>query len=432
MFRLLLCSYFFPPIGGSGAQRPTKFARYLPTIGYQPIVVTGPGRAVGRWTPADSTLQRELPTDLELYRVPGPEPENKSWDARAERWFRIRSPWTRWWQQGVVSAAESLSEVDAVWTIMPPYASAEPSIQLSRLLGRPWVADLGDPWALDEMMMYPSRVHLFLERARMRRTLSTAAAIVMSTNEAVRRVRDFIPAFTGPILSIGNGYDDTDFAQGPGLKRSDGKFRIVHTGYLHTEQGLRQRNLGRIRRLMGGEVAPVDVLARSHFHLIEALELLRGEDPQLIDKVELHLAGVMSTSDVRVAQRSPLVHMCGYLTHSESIALMRSADLLFLPLHNLPPGHRAGNVPGKTYEYLAAGRPILAAVPCGDARDLVTTAAGAAYVVDPDDVEGMVTVIRGLLEERMPSKSDRDMSVVGTFEYRNLVRRVGDLLAELR
>ena len=28
----------------------------------------------------------------------------------------------------------------------------------------------------------------------------------------------------------------------------------------------------------------------------------------------------------------------GYLEHGESLALMRSADLLFLPMHDLPPG----------------------------------------------------------------------------------------------
>ena len=50
---------------------------------------------------------------------------------------------------------------------------------------------------------------------------------------------------------------------------------------------------------------------------------------------------------------------------------MRHADALFLPLHGLPPGRRSLIVPGKTYEYLAAGRPIVGCLPEGDARDLV-------------------------------------------------------------
>ena len=429
MRRLLLCSYFFPPIGGAGAQRPTKFARYLPEVGYQPLVLTGPGGAAGRWAPADSTLEHELPAQLELHRVPGPEPADEGLRAHAERWLRTTSPWTLWWQQGVISATKSVADVDAIWTIMTPYSSAQPSAQLSRALGCPWVADLGDPWALDEMMRYPTRAHLLLERARMRRALTTAAAIVMSTNEAARRMRDFMPDFPGPIVTIGNGYDEADFAASP-PPRTDGKLRIVHTGYLHTEQGLRQRNVGRLRRLLGGEVATVDVLTRSHVYLIEALERLRRENPRLVDKIELHLAGVMSPADLEVAARSPFVRIRGYLNHLESIALMRSADLLFLPLQNLPPGRRAGTVPGKTYEYLAADRPILAALPPGDARDLVT-AAGAAYVVGPDDTEGMVEVIRSLLADRTAQGSVRDMSVVAEHEYRSLVRRIGDVLDQV-
>ena len=58
-------------------------------------------------------------------------------------------------------------------------------------------------------------------------------------------------------------------------------------------------------------------------------------------------------------------------------------------MHDLRPGSRARIVPGKTYEYLAAGRPILAAVPDGDARDFLSQC-GTALLCRPDDVEGMV------------------------------------------
>ena len=51
---------------------------------------------------------------------------------------------------------------------------------------------------------------------------------------------------------------------------------------------------------------------------------------------------------------------------------MRSADLLFLPMHDVPPGSRVGIVPGKTYEYLAWETPILAAVPDGDIAEILT------------------------------------------------------------
>ena len=66
---------------------------------------------------------------------------------------------------------------------------------------------------------------------------------------------------------------------------------------------------------------------------------------------------------------------------------MRSADLLFLPMHDLPEGTRAGLIPYKTYEYLGARRPILAAVPDGDVRDMLAPLE-RVWLVRPADVDG--------------------------------------------
>jgi hypothetical protein len=76
---------------------------------------------------------------------------------------------------------------------------------------------------------------------------------------------------------------------------------------------------------------------------------------------------------------------------------MRSADLLFLPMHDLPVGVRARTVAGKTYEYLAAGRPVLAALPDGDARDLTTGWPGV-WTCRPTDVPCLVLGLRHIVE----------------------------------
>jgi len=89
---------------------------------------------------------------------------------------------------------------------------------------------------------------------------------------------------------------------------------------------------------------------------------------------------------------------------------VRSADALFLPMHRLPRGGRSTIVPGKLYEYLASGRPVLAAVPEGDARDLVEDA-DWTVLCEPDDVDG---IARGLLplpaqmHERRGRRADRE------------------------
>ena len=108
--------------------------------------------------------------------------------------------------------------------------------------------------------------------------------------------------------------------------------------------------------------------------------------------------------------------------------LLRTADLLFLPMHELRPGERAGIVPGKTYEYLASGRPILAAVPEGDARDLLEEA-GGAILCPPADVDCMAAAVRTQLERFRAGKPGASPSpeVVARYEYRNLVARLAEV-----
>src|SRR5688500_4478530 len=99
MRRVLFHSYHFPPIGGSGAQRPLKMARNLVERGYEPVVLT---RALGerqdRWAPTETTLVDEIPAGLEIRRTPAPEPEATArFRPVAERWLGIRDRWTSWW-----------------------------------------------------------------------------------------------------------------------------------------------------------------------------------------------------------------------------------------------------------------------------------------------------------------------------------------------
>jgi glycosyltransferase involved in cell wall biosynthesis len=101
-------------------------------------------------------------------------------------------------------------------------------------------------------------------------------------------------------------------------------------------------------------------------------------------------------------------------------------------MQNLPAGVRATIVPGKTYEYLASGRPILAAVPEGDARDILASA-GNAEICRPDDVEAMARAVERQLDRALsgaPSPKP-DPAVVARFEYRHLAGRLARVFEDV-
>jgi glycosyltransferase involved in cell wall biosynthesis len=422
--RIMLLAYHFPPVGGAGAQRALKLVRQLAESGWDPVVITRTGERHERYNPIDDGLAGELPDGIEIHRLAG-EPDGRSgWRNRAGRLAGAVDDRARWWSRAAADAGIRHGRgTDLVHAFLEPYETAWAAAQVASSVGVPWTADLQDPWALDELRVQVTRLHLVLERSRMRRALSSAAAVVMNTDVAAEAlVRELPELGRIPVHSIPNGFDRADWPASS-AERGDGKFRIVHTGTLHTAVGMAQRRSERLRRLLGGQLAPVDLLARSHVFLLEALDGLIEADPELACRLELHLAGTLSDADLEAASGREYVRPLGFLPHAATVELIRSADLLFLPMHDLPEGVAARIVPCKTYEYLASGRPVLAAVPDGDARDLLARTAGV-HLCRPPDVAAMRAAVAAELDRRTPRPAVDRRDILSSYERAALGRKL--------
>lgn len=420
--RVLYLTFYFPPLGGGGVQRAVKFAKYLPEFGFEPVVVTGRVDRRTRHAPLECSLDPEAP-GARVFRAEGSLLDDLRPD-RVRRLIGFPSRFARAWIEACEATglrAAAHAEIDVILATMSPFETSEAAARLATRLRVPWVADLRDPWALDEMSVYPTRWHRARELRRMRRCLSSASLVIMNAPEAARALGLSFPEFAERTIVITNGFDADDFLGDPAA-RSDDRFRIVHTGSLHVALGAAHARRRWLRRWTGGERVPIDILTRSHVYLLRALEKWRTESPDEATRTELILAGDLSTADRDAVERSAvadLVRTTGYLSHSESVELLRSADLLFLPMHALPRGERARIVPGKTYEYLAAKRPILAAVPEGDARDFVL-ASGLGEVCEPDDVDSMAAILRRRFEAK---RAGREVVPAPDSFFRHFERR---------
>jgi len=400
MTPILFLSYYFPPTGGAPAQRSLKFARYLPGEGYLPIILTGPGTSHDRWTPQDASLIKELPPTVPIYRIQDPVPrQGGKLMRRAERWLGLSSPFSRWWIRSATQLAEQALVAEGaklIYASMAPFQSAEVAASLSQKHRIPWVADLRDPWAIDEIQLYPSVLHKAMELGKMRRLLSSASAIIMNTPEATALLKLTFPSFKGKrIVSITNGFDPEDLNSGKISHQPNSKFTIVHTGSFLTDSGLRLRRRRQFYEGLGGGVPGIDIATRSHLLLFEAIHRWCVLDPSVKENLQIVFAGISPPSDASNSEENgvlALTHFAGYLPRDESLGIVRAADLLFLAMHNLPTGRRSTTAPSKMFEYMASGRPILAAVPDGDAKDFLAKV-GTAFICRPDDVDGMVQIL---------------------------------------
>ena len=155
MTKVLFIAYYFPPAGGAGVQRAQKFVQYLPSEGFSPIVITAPNLSDYRWTPPDRTLTHAIPTGVCVHRVEEPfrEPSGRV-QTRLETWLCVPNSFSQWWIRSSTELASRIASGAAlIFATMSPFASGEAARRLSKRLGIPWVADLRDPWALDEMQV---------------------------------------------------------------------------------------------------------------------------------------------------------------------------------------------------------------------------------------------------------------------------------------
>lgn len=432
MIPVLFLAWYFPPVGGAGVQRSLKFVRFLPDHGVRPLVLAGPAAQDSRWAPDDQSLAAEVPADLVVARPsPAPMPtrgQRLRWRVTGEQ-NAVREHWRRFaLDQGPRLAAAHGAR--AIFVTLGPFECLHGALELGERLSLPVVADLRDPWAFDEMRAYGHRLQRHCDRARMLRQLARCRAVVMNTPTAQDLLRRHIALDPARVHCITNGYDAEDFAGPAPTAAGSAPFSIVHTGYLHCDAAQQQDARSPLRQLLlGGQRRDVDLWGRTHRYLLAALERLQTAEPALAARTELHLHGVLSAADLQGIERSPVrarVRTFGYRPHDETVQAMRRADLLFLPMQGLPKGQRATIVPGKTYEYLASQRPILAAVPAGDARDFVQQAA-AGDPVAPHDVDGLFAALRTRIAAgRAP---DRALGpAVQRFERRALTQQLADVL----
>ncbi len=388
--RVLLFAYYFPPDGGAGTQRPASFARHFPALGLDCTVVT-----------------RTPPSKRNYY-----EPEDATLVERAERTSRVvRTPAMEGGLAAWLKAVEELGDreirrarPDVLLLTMSPFELWHVGATLADRHRIPVVYDLRDPWALDGWQSYRTYFHWRREAAAMRAMLRRADGVVANTPESRTLFLAFEPSLRPDrVAVVTNGWEADDFPQPapqviPGAN-PDGAMRIVFTGSflskpLYPGRSLRNR-IGSLLRYV-----PERILAsgRTPLHLLQAIRLLRQRSHEAGRVARLVVVGQKDEWTARCVEESGVadaVEFTGYLSHGESVRAIREADALFLPLHGLARGERSRIVPGKAYEYIATGRPILGALPEGDAREIVE-ATGRGFVADPCDSAALAEAIAAL------------------------------------
>jgi glycosyltransferase involved in cell wall biosynthesis len=369
---LLIITYYWPPAGGAGVQRWLKFSKYLPEFGWKPIVLTvDPKKAT--YPQRDDTLIDEVGAGVEVIRTDSFEPlqlygrlvgseripyggfAGEKSVSRISRFLRgnffipdARKGWNRF---AIPKAKELIADrsIECVITTGPPHSTHLIGLRLKQVCGIKWGIDLRDPWT----EVYYSRERIRTPMAE-RRDLRYEKAVLGASDFCITASHGFAELFSRKVERkyhvITNGFDGESVSRPEKAIGMDDKLIISYTGTM-------------------AESYEPDVV----FEALGALDR----------SFELRLAG--STTE-GIKKRidswglSDRVAHLGYLPHSEVLEEMHRADVLLLITPKVE--NAKGIIPGKLFEYLNTGNPILALTEDVDgdvARILGQTGSGRVF-----------------------------------------------------
>jgi glycosyltransferase involved in cell wall biosynthesis len=413
--KVLIVSLYFPPAGGGGVQRPLKFATHLPELGIETHVLAPDDP---KWVHRDDELQPPTQAWIHRARYVGPQgrrpAEELHGSSGADRlWLQAGLFGRRLlvpdenvgWTLTAIPAAVRLVRregIDAVLTTSPPGSVHVVGAAVQRFTGARWVADLRD-----SLLAHPHRRADSAALKAKEGTRRAVARLVARRADAISAASEAIAEETrslGPrasVVTIENGCDFDDFA---GLEHhASSRFRITHAGSFFGRRDPRpfltafaESGLDAVARFVGD---------------FRAADREWAETLELGDRLELHEFG----------------------SRRRALELQRDSEALLLLIPEAD-GRGKGVLSGKVFEYLAAERPILAAVPPDGAAAALIRETGAGVVASPDDPKAIGEALRSLHERwRKGSLDGAPLApeLRRKLDRRSRVRQLADLLRDL-
>ena len=357
--KALIITYYWPPAGGPGVQRWLKFVKYLPEFDIEPIVYIPENP---QYPLIDKSLLSEVSSDIIIIKQPinepyklaglfsktssksiskGIIPEQKQQGLIEKLLLYIRGNFfipdarVSWVKPSVAFLSDYIlkEHIQTIITTGPPHSLHLIGLQLKKQLGVRWLADFRDPWTT---IGYHKQLKLTTaskakHKALEKQVLNATDQIVVTS---FITKKEFQKITNQPIEVITNGYDTESVSE----VIMDSKFTLSHIGSLLSK--------------------------RNPENLWNVLSDLISENDSFSNDFQLNLVGAVSVNVLNSIKKYNLtnhLNNIGYVSHKESIVFQKKSQLLLLI--EIDSDDTKCIIPGKLFEYMASGRPIIAVGP---------------------------------------------------------------------
>lgn len=416
MKKVLIISYTFPPVGGAGVQRVSKFVKYLPATGWAPTILTTSNASVPL---IDRNLLKDIPDSVQVIRTKTLEPsyavksQVKELDKNTNILGKIKilirnivkallfpDAQILWWLHTSFALRKLLRtrDFEVIFVTGPPFSAILCTVFWGRFYKVPVVVDFRDEWSFSRQNWENSaknKVSLWLDSQCEKWVISRAAAITVASPGYKLSFEKKYPELSKKNICffIPNGFDHEDY-----LGKEDcvanlkfqfkNKFILLYAGTLWKATSIKNVAL--------------------------AIESMLARNPKLAAKFQLRIVGRVVEEELEALNTLVdlgVAKVEGYLGHDDVITEMLSSDALLLTLSDLDGAEKI--IPGKLFEYLATNLPILAVLPNGVCSNLLAE-------INPDGIcfPSNIDDISKHLENLIWVKSDKFSSGESVNRYR--------------
>lgn len=173
---------------------------------------------------------------------------------------------------------------------------------------------------------------------------------------------------------------------------------------------------------------------RSPYYLFRAISLLQEVDPDLKDKLSIEIWGNINRKNNDLVQHlgiGDIVNIGSAISRVETLNKLEKADILFLPIERPAPKHPSLFIPGKLFEYLSLGKPILVLDDGSEASDIALKS-GLGIVVSPDCELEISKMIRRFINQPELLRSFKpDKDYINSFHIKNRVMELAGIIRKL-
>ncbi|MES2276347.1 MAG: glycosyltransferase [Bacteroidota bacterium] len=266
-----------------------------------------------------------------------------------------------------------------------------------------WVVEFRDPWTFNPFRHPKPFLLEIIDHKLEKLVITKCDKIIVTSDEYKQQFLNKYPSIaTDKINFVPNGYDPEDFA---GLETRSGynnnKIKIVHTGNFYGKRSLKP--------------------------FLQALFSMYKKFPGVADKLEFVQYGVLDPEAIAFndINFNPIFKCNETIPHKQSLQQTIWANWLLLI-----PGPGSGTMPGKLYEYMATGNPIIALVDEGPAKKLIEEL-GLGYTISTTDIEAIETIIMEIVNKIAKFKNLPDKDAINSFDRKSIANSISQILINI-